>query len=377
MLIITRYLLKQFAKTWLLALFGFLSLYLVVDFVEKADKFLSSDLPASLVALYFLAQLPQIIYLMAPVASLVGVLVCLGLLARGSEIVAMKAAGLSMWRLSRSFIGAGIFIALGMFFLNNFVTPHTMAITNDIWKIKVKAGMEEAPPVEDVWLRQQGVIQYIREYNDKKSTFKNVELYFFNGDFRLERRLIAETGFWRDGRLTLHKVIDKQYQAPGILISEPGADSRENAVWGRFFSLEEKPELVLENWSAPPKGLGRLSEYSNEMSIWQLRDLIGRLKAEGFDPVRQEVDYYLKYSFIFVSLIMIIIGLPLALWKEKGGGIALGIALGLGLSFIYLMLQGLARSFGYSGLLPPIAAAWLPNLIFVMLAFYLSTNVRQ
>jgi lipopolysaccharide export system permease protein len=74
---------------------------------------------------------------------------------------------------------------------------------------------------------------------------------------------------------------------------------------------------------------------------------------------------------------MTLIGLPIAFWKEKGGGIALGIGVGIGLSFVYIVFLGLSRSLGYSGLLPPLAAAWMPNIIFALLGLFLFTHVRQ
>ncbi len=126
-----------------------------------------------------------------------------------------------------------------------------------------------------------------------------------------------------------------------------------------------------------PERFAQVNRASEEMSATELSVWIKQMETEGYDPLRYVVDLKLKYSFPFICVIMAIIGLPIAFWKEKGGGIALGIGVGIGLSFVYLVFLGLSRSLGYSGALPPVMAAWLPNVLFTVLGVYLFTYVRQ
>ena len=100
MSIISRYLSVNFLKMWALALAGFLVLYTAIDFLEKIGDFMVKGIDLNTILIFFLAQLPKVVVLMTPVATLVSVMITLTVMARASEIVAFKAGGVSLYRLS-------------------------------------------------------------------------------------------------------------------------------------------------------------------------------------------------------------------------------------------------------------------------------------
>ena len=362
--IISRYLAFSFVKIWALALFGFIVLYSAVDFLEKIGDFMGKGLGISTTALFFLAQLPKVVGLMCPVATLVGVMITLTLMARGSEIVAFKAGGVSLYRLSAPIVGAALIICLAMFILSDFVAPRTTAVANEIWQVLVKERRTSSTVVQDVWLKGVRQIQHYETYDEADGSVSGVTLILTDDEMRLARRLEAQNGRFVDGQLRLGDVMEKIYaQNP-----EGGA---------RSFTLQRHDVLVLRDWPTPPPGFGRADQSSDELSVTQLWKTIDRLRDEGFGPVRQRVDLQFKFSFALLPAIMVIVGLPIGFWREKGGSIALGLAAGLGLSFLYLIAMELARTLGYEGLLPPLIAAWLPNLVFLLFGAYLFSYVRQ
>jgi lipopolysaccharide export system permease protein len=252
--------------------------------------------------------------------------------------------------------------------MSDLLAPRATAVANRIWQGQVRERVEASAVVRDVWLKAVRQIQHLASYDESSGSVTGVTLLFFDESGGLTRRIEAETGRMAAGQLRLNDVTEKIYQ------STQGPDG---APQRAGFIVNRHPVYSIDNWPAPPSGFGRAMENSDEMSVAQLWRTIDRLSAEGFGPTRQRVDLQCKFSFVFLSLIMVVVGLPIGFWKEKGGSAALGIALGLALSFAYLIVMELARSLGYSALLPPFIAAWLPNMIFLLFGAYLFSYVRQ
>lgn len=364
MSIISRYLSSTFLKNWALSLTAFIVLYTAIDFIEKVVDFMGKGIDFKTTVVFFLAQLPKVIVLMSPVATLVAVMITLTILARNSEVVAFKAGGVSLYRLSVPLLGCALGISLGTFFLSDLVAPRTNVVANAIWQGQVKGRLDTATAVEDVWLKGVRQLQHLGSYDEADGTIKDATLIFTDDDMNLARRIEAKSGRFTAYHLVLNEVREKNY-----VVDELTGE--------KFVLYKNHPVLVLDNWPAPPPGFGRAAQNSEEMSVAQLWRSISRLTAEGFGPVRQRVDLQFKFSFALLPIIMVVVGLPIGFWREKGGSVALGLASGLLLSFIYLIAMELARSLGYSGLLPPIITAWLPNMFFLLFGAYLFSYVRQ
>ncbi len=364
MSIISRYLGFSFLRMWAMALVGFIVLYTAIDFLEKIGDFMSKGIDLETILVFFLAQMPKVIVLMAPVATLVAVMITLTVMARSSEIVAFKAGGVSPYRLGLPIMVAAFIICVVMFLLSDLVAPKTTATANAIWQGQVKNRLSTETQVEDVWLKGVRLLQHFGVYDEADGSVKDVTLVFTDDDMHLARRVEAKNGRFSNGQLRLSEVREKVY--------------RQDAQTGlRGFDLKYQEWMILDDWLAPPPGFGRDDQSSDELSVAQLWQTIDRLSAEGFGPLRQRVDLQFKFSFALLPIIMVVVGLPIGFWREKGGSVALGLASGLVLSFLYLITMELARSLGYSGLLPPLVAAWLPNLVFFLFGAYLFSYVRQ
>lgn len=356
--IASRYLLKEFGRVLFLTITTFILIYFIVDFLERIDNFVEAGVPLTRVAFFFLMTIPSILFNLTPVGILVSVLISLGLLARNSEIVAFKAAGVSVFRLAMPIFLASILISVLLFVMADTLIPYTSARVNHIWNIEVEKQKEETHIRQNVWIRAPGGVFNFRVYDERNRTIEGVRIFYFDKDFHLIKRIEAAYGRLGENSWTLRDGITKEYLPDG-------------EIKVRQFDREEVdlPDM--------PEEIAQTQRASEEMSSRELSAWIKRMESDGYDPLRYQVDLQLKYSFPFICAIMAIIGLPIAFWKEKGGGIALGVGVGIGLSFAYLVFLGLSRSLGYSGLLPPAAAAWLPNMLFSLLGFYLFTHVRQ
>jgi lipopolysaccharide export system permease protein len=365
--IVSRYLSVLFLKHLGMCLTGFVTLYLVVDFIEKISEFVAREIEPGSIALYFLAQIPNVLLLLVPVATLAATLITLVLLARNSEIVALKGSGVSLFRLARPLLAMGLALTLAMTAVGNLLTPATSAVANRIWEGEVRGRLAETSPavVEDVWLKDGLLFERMESYDEARSLALGLTIIMLDESLDLARRLEAARGVFTEGGLRLFEVREKIYAAPDG--SRPSS-----------FTFLGSDELFLPGYPSPPAGLGRRALVSSsEMSAPKLAETIRNLQAEGFNPVRQVVDLQFKFSAPFISVIMILVGLPLGFWRERGGSVAVGLVLGLALSFVYMVTQEVSRTMGYAGLLPPLVAAWLPNVFFGLLGMYLFSHLRQ
>jgi lipopolysaccharide export system permease protein len=365
--IISRYLASLFFKHLGICLFGFVTLFLVVDFIEKISNFITQKIPISSIILFFIAQIPSILVLLAPVATLASVLISLVLMARNSEIIAFKGSGVSLFRLSRPLVASGLFLSLLVFLVGNLVTPLTSRYTNHVWDVQVRNRRSDdtAKTVENVWLKDLRLFEHMDSYDEARRLAQGLTIILLDPNLDLSRRIEAERGFFSPNGLRLFGVREKTYRDDGN---------------GRpmTYSFSEADEVFLPEHPSPPPGLGRRADQNtNEMNFLALDETIHNLESEGFSPTRQVVDLHFKLASPFISLIMILVGLPIGFWREKGGSVALGLVWGLTLSFVYMVAQEVSRSLGYSGLIPPFMSAWLPNGFFGLLSLYLFSYVRQ
>ena len=366
MSVISRHLTLLFLKHLGICLSGFVAMYLVVDFIEKIAEFVTQEIPLGVVALYFLAQIPNVLVLLVPVASLAACLITLVLLARNSEIIAFKSSGVSLVRLARPLLATGLALSAVMLLVGNVVTPATSRVTNGIWegRVRHRAG-PAAEAVENVWIRDVRLFERMDSYDEARSLGLGLTILILDENLDLSRRIEADRGFFSPGGLRLFGVREKTY------LSRDGGRPT-------TFVYRASDELLLPGHPMPPPGLGRgANQNTDELGLAELSRAIEGLKAEGFNPVRQVVDLHLKISAPLITLIMIVVGVPIGFWRERGGSVAVGLVIGLALSFVYLVTQELSRTMGYAGLLPPLLAAWLPNVFFGLVGLYLFSHLRQ
>lgn len=356
---ISSYFLKEFLRIFILTLAAFVLIYIFVDFLERIDNFLEARLPLSRVAYYYILSVPLFLFNVAPVAVLVSIMISLGLLARHNEIIAVKAAGISLHRVSIPLLGAGILISLLMFVISEMAIPYASVKTNAIWNLEVeKKGKAKSGQFKDVWFKGEGIIINFDFYDSNKNYLRGINLFRLNERFALYERIKAkEARLVKDGWRFSDGLV-KTYKEDGQLSLE----TFENAD----FKLGQLPENFTESQRAP-----------QEMGFEELYYYARKVEDEGHDPTKYFVDLNFKIAYPFICLVMLLIGLPIVLWRERGGGIDVGIGAGVGLSFVYLVLLGLSRSLGYTGILYPALAAWLPNILFMLVGLFLFALIRQ
>ena len=110
------------------------------------------------------------------------------------------------------------------------------------------------------------------------------------------------------------------------------------------------------------------------MNYEELRRYIHDLQQSGFDVVRLRVQLQKKFAFPIITLIMAILAVPFSLSAGRRGTIA-GVAVAVGVAVVYWTVSGLFEAMGNISQLPPVLAAWSPDVIFALAGGYLILKV--
>lgn len=354
MSLITRYVLRLFITAIAVSLVAFVSIFFVVDLIEQLDRFLDRNVAPGYIALYYVYYMPYIFVLTIPVSLLLASLYTFGQLTRLGELTAMKASGLSLYRLLRPMLLVSVVVCACLFWAGEWLVPHTSMKRAEIKSEHVDMQGGAGQHIRyDVYFRGDGERQiYIRVFNGRIAEGTGIYVTEFR-DGSVTSVLTAERAVWMDGRWLLYNGVKRQF-----------------LIGGGLSEYTSFAELEPDGWSETPEDFLRGQKRPEEMSYGELDQLIQNVRRGGGDVQGYLVDLNLKIAFPGAGLIIVLLGGALASHLRRGG-VAVGFALSIGICFVYWGLLRFAQAFGHAGLLPPMAAAWGANALFGLLALIL------
>lgn len=358
--ILYRYIVREYLKILSLSLSSLVLLYAVILFFQKVDLFIKHQAPFYLIFEYLLCRIPEVIFHWTlPYAVLLTTLLTVGTLSRHSEITAMKAGGVSLYRITFPLLLLALIISFFSFLGNEYLVPYTNQKTQYLLDVKVR---KEEPSSffknYKIWYRSGHYIYNIQLLDPKRKILKGLTLYQFDDSFRCNQRIDAREAKWVNGRW---RFIDGAVRN----IDETGSI--------HLIPFKEMEFSLPENWESFEK----IERESREMSYTELRAYIQKIQSAGYDATRYLVDLYSKYSYPLLNLIMVLIGVPFALKTGRSGGIALSIGMSVMIGFAYGVTFYIFLSFGKSGVLSPLLSSWIPTLLFGLAGIFTLMSVKQ
>jgi len=362
MTILDKYILKEFIKMFFLILISLAGLYLIVDFFERIRMFLSNHATAGQMASYFFLTLPMVLSQMIPISVLLGALLSFGILSKNSEITAMKANGLSLYRLSVPVVIASFTICIVIFLLNEFVTPYTNQRAKYVKLIEVQKREKLGSfKQNEIWYRGEQGIYNFSVFDPRTNILKGIQIHFFSHDDRggiqLSRRIDAKEAVWENGEWIFKDLLVTTF------------------IQGEVPSIERVPSQVIP-LSEEPSDFTVVQKDTEEMGLLELSRYVKKMRSEGYDTTRYRTDMHGKIAFPLVSIILTILGVSFSLKSERSGGVAQSIGLGIIIGFSYWIGFAFAISLGRAGTIPPVVAAWTANLILGLAAMIMFIRVK-
>jgi lipopolysaccharide export system permease protein len=358
MSILDRYISKEYIRMFLLVVASFLSLYLIIDFFEKIRMFLSNSASFYQIASYFFFKLPMIISQTMPAAVLLAALLTFGMLSRHSEIVAMKANGVSLYKTAFPVIIISIIVCIFTFLFNEFITPYANQKAEYIKLIEVQKRKKMGSFKQNqMWYRSKDAIYNFNIFDPGTNTLKGITINYLDRNFTPSMRIDAKEAKWENGKWVFRNVLVTRFPPGG-------------------FSTLERFTTKVVNIPEKPSDFKVVQKDAEEMGYLELKNYVKKLQFEGYDSTRYLADLHGKIAFPLVSIILAVIGISFSLKTERSGGITKSIGAGIVIGFSYWVVFAFALSLGRSGTLPPLLAAWLANIIFGSAAAVMFFRVR-
>ena len=351
MRVFTRYLVREFLAKFLLCEVIFIFLYVFIDFTQTVDNFMEAGASKWDILVYYLYYTPFISVQMMPAAGLIGLLITLVLMKRNNEIIAMKSCGMNTFSISRPIMATCFVLVIFVFLVSEIIVPFTSSKSGEIWKTKAQQWNPKLLNRSfDIWYRSPNAIYKINVFDWQTKTMEQASFYFFDKHFHLIKRIDCRRGVWENGVWRLEDGI----------IQVLGKDGNYDIKRFHHFILHipETPATFVKQEKDP-----------DEMSYWQLKKYAKRIGLEGYDNTKYLVDLEVKTAFPWAIFVMAILGVPMALARFSDR-VPLAFAAGVAICFVYMLLLGISRSLGLSGILPPLLSAWLANLVFFFVGLY-------
>lgn len=356
--ILDRYIAWTWLRLLLLCLGGFIGIYLVIDLIENIPRFLRAGGAAGDILLYFVWKFPEMISRTAMFSILMATLLTLGVLSRDSEIIALRSCGVSLLRISLPMLVLGFTASILLLINAELVLPHSYALTEHIKQVKItKKGERATFKRNNIWFRSNLMILQARLFEPKTRTLSGVVVWGVDSAMNPINRIDADTATYQEGRWLLKSTKQRNFQS---------AD-------GYMPQFEQTKILDL---SLKVEDLQVLDIDADNMSIRTLKEYAENLERGGYQAFRYLTLMHTKIASPFGALIMVLLGIPFALRNSRSGGIALGIGASIGIGFAYFVVNAVLLSYGRSGVLPPVVAAWGANTLFLLGGIWLSLTVK-
>jgi LPS export ABC transporter permease LptG len=354
--LIDRYIVRTYVEKYALVLAAFWAIYVLVSFMDLFDDVQQNKVKGVVVFHYYTFFTPSIVHLLTPVAVLVAVLITFGVMARYNEITAMKAAGLSIYRIVFPALALSALICFGMFEVAEYVLPSLNKRANQDMNVIKGKPPQSSNTNEHRWILGSDGRIYNFDYLQRGDALGNVPTSLYGlsiydvdpATWQLRDRLYAARAVWNGIGYNLERGWRWAF------LPRPS-----------FREFSEARTREIEG----PTYFAREERESETMSFGELRAHIGTLEKLGLDVTKLRVELHRKIAYPMISLIMSMIAIPFAFVVARRGALY-GVAASVVIAIVYWAMIGIFSALGDNARLPPLLAAWAPNILFGTTALY-------
>lgn len=349
-----KYIVAKFIGTYIFSIILIISISIVFDVNENLHKFSTYNAPLKAIVFdYYANFVPYFANLFSPLFVFIAVIFFTSKLAGNSEIIAMLAAGISFKRLLRPYMISAAIIAAANFYLGGWVIPKGNQVKME-FESKYKNNKINTSASNVQLMVSPGVIAYLQQYDDNTRTG-----YGFSLDKFENKKLVSHM---TASVIRYDSISDSRYHWK--------AQSYKIRTLKGLREEIESGAVIDTLIQMEPMDLVFSDGQQETLTLTDLRNYISKQVERGSVNVAQyEVEYHKRIASSFASFILTIIGVSLSSRKRKGGmGMYLGI--GLALSFSYILLQTICATFAVNADTPAMLAAWIPNILYIIIAYF-------
>jgi LPS export ABC transporter permease LptG/LPS export ABC transporter permease LptF len=359
--ILDEYIVREFVGMFLLVLAGFLLLMIVFTFFDLVGDILRNRIHLSVVGDYLLNLAPNLLYQIAPLAVLIAALVEFGVLNRNSEIIAIKATGISLYRLVIPIVSIAVCLSVALFLFDQYYLPQANRRQEALRNVIKGRPPQTYLHPEQKWIfgrasaGEPARIFYYQFFDPDKEEFANLSVFEFEpSTFALTRRIFAARAVW-------DRAAEAWSFENGWVRDIDGADVKQ---------YREFLKTAFSEIHEPPDYFQKEDLQSAEMNFGQLDRYIRDLGQGGFDTMRLRVALWHKLSYPLIAVVMALLAVPFALSMGRRGSLT-GVAVAVAVALAYWVVDGLFSAMGNVNYLPSVMAAWSADVLFALAGGYL------
>ena len=375
MRLLDRYLLRELLVPLGYCLGGFLIFWISFDLFSELSTFQEQKKTAAEIARYYLVKTPELLVVVMPIALLLGLLYALTHHARYHELTAMRAAGLSLARISVPYLGVGLLFSLAVFGMNEWWVPRSAEASQDMLRRSPVAGIEPA----ERWYsnlnfqnERDGRLWNIEAYNIDTFEMRNPHVTWpLAGGGR--RSLIATNAF-RTNHCWIFYGVQELLEFPPPVRAEFTTVSTNIPVLP-VPEFSETPEQIRSEIKV--SRLSRLKAAKEaQLSIAEIRDYF-RLHPHlnAHDHALLHTQLHGRLAWPWTCLVVVLIAIPFGAPSGRRN-VFVGVASSILICFVFFILLRFGLALGAGGLIPPWIAAWSPNLVFGSAGLWMASRVR-
>lgn len=364
--ILDRYVVSQFARIFATMLGGLVIIWMIVEYLEISDDIYTTGASRWIMFEYFKFQLPFIVMMTIPIATILTVLVVFSLMSRHNEVVAVLAGGVSLFRLAAPVLIPALALTIVQYAISDYIVPYTNQRVTEIKRsLSLGSSSSDIRPAQGHWVRGQGdyIFNYA-DYDPEQRVFQGLRIYYLDAEaWRLSRVDYAARVHWLDGRWLATDSWRRHY-----IYSAENDGSITSPELMRMpaveLSIAEGPEYFATEKRLP-----------EEMSANELRRHIESLEMRGFDAGKYKIDLQQKFSFPAIVFVLALVGIPFGFRMGRQGTLS-GVGVALALTVLFWLAFVFFRAAGQAEVLPPVIAAWAPHAMFLALSGYITAGLR-
>ncbi|MCZ6672196.1 MAG: LptF/LptG family permease [Verrucomicrobia bacterium] len=368
--LIDRYIFWEWMRVFLLALGATLGLLVIFDMYDHLGDLLDFRAPTGEILRYYVILLPTLLPHILPIAFLVSLLFSLSNLHGNNEIVALRSCGVSFWQITRSLWVAGLLLSGLLLYLNAKLVPWAVEAARQIWD-----DLEYNHELETQQVRNAGIIYNVAFDNprDGRIWFMNrFNKYTYHG-YGVTVSMLNE---WNQEYAKIQATECLYNSSDRTWTFRKGRELGFQLETGNLETSKPFTTLELRNLVETPPLLLTLEKRAKHLSLFELQTILDYYKGQD-NP--KAVPYQVRFHSILAGTVICFIIVGLAVPYSVSGvrvNAMVGVSKSTGLFFAYFLVIKLAILLGEQGTVPPVYAAWIPNLMMAGFAMYLYGRLK-
>jgi LPS export ABC transporter permease LptF/LPS export ABC transporter permease LptG len=363
--IVDRYLSREFLTFLGYGLALATVVVIVGDLMTTLDRYIRQKPPVWYIIEHFIYRTPPFVYQGLHIVVLMSTILLFLNLSRSNELTALKACGISLYRVSLPVFGLAALVTVAALCFQEILLPVLNQKGTEVDESKIKRRtLPHLQKRSQIWYRgkeggaSESRIYHIELLDPANQEMSGTSVLELDRDFGIHRRWDSRVMHWRES--------DQSWELRDGVLRE-----FERGQPDRVQGYREQPLRLPERFA----DFAQVPKAPDVMNYIELREYITRLQEGGHKVGKYLVDLYAKMSYPFAHLIMALVGIPFALQSPRGGRI-IGIALCLALGLAYFVVHSAAVALARTDVLPPIVAAWSANFLFASLGLFLYLRAR-